>query len=131
MPAIGNITIDDATPTSVVFTPRKADPENSIWKKVGYNASNTFSSSDSVLQLGVSPASAKRPTNRTKIEIALPNPSYTAGTDESLSVARFYGTAVVPEDFSEADRGHFTALVQNFLADSSVTSAIVDNEGQY
>jgi len=131
MPAIGNITINDATPTATVFTPRKADPEKSIWVKSGYNASNTFSAADSLLSLGVSPASGKRPTTRVKGEISFPNPSYVVADGLDLSTARLYVTAIVPDDFSEADRGHFEALCENFISDGVFTSAIVDSEGSY
>jgi len=131
MPAIGDITINDATPTAVVFTPRKADPENSIWVKRGYNSSNTFAAADSLLSLGVSPASSSRPTTRVKAEVAFPNPSYATTDENPISTARAYLTVVIPDDFSQANRDHFEALLQNFVADGVMTSAIADGEGSY
>jgi len=132
MPAIGNITIDDATPASaIVFKPRKADPEKSIWVKNGYNASNTFSAADTILSVGVSPASAKRPTTRVKTELSFPNPSYAVTDTTEMSTARFYTTVIVPDDFSEADRQDFEAFCENFIADAVFTSAVVDSEGSY
>lgn len=130
MPAIGNITINDATPTAVVFTPRKASPEQSIWAKNGYST-NTFAASDAVIKVGVSPPSAKRPTTRASIELSFPDPDYSDTDTDPMSVARFYGTAIVPDNFSATSRGHFEALIQNLMADAVVTAAVEDGEGSY
>lgn len=131
MAAIANLSINDATPTATVFTPRKANPEGSQWTKVGYTPANTFSSADSHAKLGVSPASAKRPTIRVNAEMSFPNPAYVAGSVDDISVARFYGSWVIPEDFSQANRAHFEALCKNYVANAVVTAAVVSVEGPF
>jgi hypothetical protein len=131
MPAIGNITINDATPAARVFVPRRKGPENAIWSLSGWNASNTFAAADCSIRLGVSPASARRPTIRTKMEISIPNPSYVVADESTLSVARVYVTTVVPDDFSQTDRDHVAAITQNLVADGVFDDAVADGAGQY
>lgn len=130
MPSIGDLTLADDV-ANVVFKPRIADPEGSLWVSTGYNANNTASSGDLKASLGVSPASTKRPTNRVKADLAMPNPDYTPGDDKPASVARMGMFVIIPDDFSEVHRNNFKRLVDSFTGSTPFWIAVGDLQGQY
>lgn len=131
MAVIANISLTDATPAAVVFTPRKADPENSVLVKRGYVAANDSALADTLISLGVSPSSAKRPTSRIKFSLTFPNPEYLVTDEAPMSTARAFFEVVVPDDFSVSARQHLYALIDSFVQNANVQSAIEDDEGMY
>lgn len=131
MAAIANISINDATPAAVVFTPRRGGPENSLHVKSAYVAANDFASADCNLTLGLSPASVKRPTTHVNIGLSFPNPDYLVTDENDIDVARLKITGTIPDRFTAANRAHFYALVKNLVADAVITSAFEDLEGAY
>lgn len=131
MPAIGDITLTDNAPVSVVFTPRVANPEGSILAKRGYVAANDFAAADMFLTLGVSPSSPQRPTTRVKTSISLPDPDYLATDTDTMSVARFKGEWIIPDNFTQANRDHLQALVESWVINANLKAAVEDDEGLY
>lgn len=131
MPAIAAITLADATPTNVVFTPRVADPEKSILAKRGYVPANTSAETDILLFTGVSPSSSARATSRSKVALSFPNPDYVPAVGVLPSVARFVGEWIVPSDFSTASRDDFKALTDAAVIHATTDSLVINDEGQY
>jgi hypothetical protein len=131
MADIANVTLTDATPASVVFKPRRKGPENSLHVKTGYVTGNTFAAADCNLTLGVSPASAKRPTTHVNISLSFPDPDYSVTDENDINVARLKISAIVPDMFTVESKEHFYALVASLVGDALVQSAIENGEGAY
>ena len=132
MAAIADITLNDATPTAVVFKPRRKGPENSLHVKSGYVPANDFVTADCNLTLGVSPATSKRPTTHVNLGLSFPDPDYDPATaTKPIDVARLKTVAIIPDSFSAASRAHFNALVKDATSHAVVSTAIEDGEGAY
>jgi len=131
MAQIADITLVDALAANVVYSPRKASPENSVLASRGYNVNVDTAATDMLLSVGVSPASAKRPTSRIKASMAIPNPEYLVTDTAPLSTARVFLDVIVPDDFSQAARDMVNALLADFFSDAAVADAIKSDEGLY
>jgi hypothetical protein len=131
MADIANVSINDATPTAVVFGPRRRGPENSLHVKSAYVAANDFVSADCNLTLGVSPATVKRPTNHVNVGLSFPDPDYLITNEDPIDVARWQIKAIIPDSFTLANRQHFMALGANLMANAVISDAVEDGEGAY
>lgn len=132
MGAIAPITLNDATPTAVVFSPRRKGPENSLHVKNGYVAANDFVTADCQLTLGISPATSKRPTTHVNATLSFPDPDFDPATaTKAIDVARLKVNAIVPDSFVLTSREHFYALCADLLANASLQTAFEDGEGEY
>lgn len=130
MTAIANISLQDATPAAVVFTPRRRGPEKSLHVSSGYGTVDSVLG-DCNLTLGVSPATAKRPTEHVDVTLSFPDPSYDTTSEKLIDVARLKLSFIIPDSFSAANRAHFYALVDSLVGNAVVQTAVEDGEGAY
>lgn len=127
MPAAANIVLNDATPTAHTFVPLSAGPGLTIHAENGValtpSGALQFTSS---LDL----ASAKRSTDRIRLQFSYPVEQTVDGVTSVAYTGRAFVDAAIPVQMTTAERTHLAAFVANMAA-NAVLQGYYTRQPQY
>lgn len=123
----GALTIADGAAANKTFSPIRVAPDLSTFaeKTAGVSAGYYL------LSMGLSPASAQRPTNRIDISLAMPQIQTINGISTVASTGLFKGYFVVPDTWSTSLRKDLRAFVANALDVAIVKTIVEDLDPMY
>jgi hypothetical protein len=128
MPALSTLSISNDGGT----TTQSYDPISTSGDSVTLaDRSALTGAGQSTLSLAFSQRSAKRPTDRVTIKLALPYEETVSGVTTVNHVARAEVSVVIPEQFPATERAKLGELLLDALANASVQSYIQDLEPMY
>lgn len=116
-----------ATPVAKSFAPERVAPDLSAFTERTAAASAGFVR----LSVGLSPASAKRSTNRIPVRLDLPVLQTVNGVNSVAYTGRFNGEFVIPDVMTAAERADLHAYVANALDNALVKAVIKDLDPMY
>lgn len=123
MPSASSLTINDGT-NNKTYVPVAVSPEKSLF----VDRSSTTSAGNPKLVLGLSSATAQRPTNRVSYRFEMPV-EYTAdGITLVRDVPRAITDVVLPDAMTSAERTVFWTLYLNQLANATVKGYVLSLE---
>jgi hypothetical protein len=109
------------------FAPERVAPDLSVFTERSAAVSAGFTR----LSIGLSPANAKRPTNRIPIKLDFPVLSTVNGVSTVAYVGRFDGAFVIPDVMTAAERADLHAFVANALDNALIKGVIKDLDPTY
>lgn len=116
-----------ATPVAKSFAPERVAPDLSVFTERTAAASAGFIR----LSVGLSPASAKRSTNRVTLKLDHPVLSTVNGVSTVAYVGRFDGSFVIPDVMTAAERADLHAFVANALDNALIKGVVKDLDPTY
>lgn len=130
MPVPSTITIADATPTNHVYRPISiGDPSGN---STLINTESATNAGNRSMVLGYSFANAKRKTDKIQVRLNFPKEvTDSNGVVSVKSIGRFIGEYIIPDDWSETERGHFFASVKNLSAHAVVEGYVKSRDPFY
>lgn len=128
MPQItGALSINNGAASAKSFQPERVAPEWSTFTE----RTSTVSAGYPRLGIGLSPASAKRPTNRVDVSFDLPILQVVNGINSVAYTGRFKGYFVIPDTMTALERADLHAYVANGLANTVIRAIIKDLDPTY
>lgn len=125
----GPLSINDglATPVARSFAPMRVAPDQSVFSEKSSAVSAGYKS----LKIGLSSASASRPTNRVDVELQFPVVSTVNGISTVAYTGMFKGYFVMPEVMTATERADLAAFVANALDNAQIRGVIKDLDPLY
>jgi len=128
MPTAVAISLSNAVPTAIVFSPQKIGTPNAVYSA---NSFSTTSAGRPILQMGLTPAVAKRPTSHVDYSLSLPFEHVVDGITKVAFTARSKGQFTLPEEMSDTDRDNFLAMNVDLIAEAIMSAYVKDLEPAY
>jgi hypothetical protein len=127
MPVPAIITIANETPTNMDFRPVRIGEMSTLIGTSVTNAGNPQ------VILGYSFASVNRKTDRIPVRFNLPREvtDVDTGTTSVADTARFVGEFIIPDTWTETERGHFHAYVDNLIGHATVKGYVKSRDPFY
>lgn len=116
----GNLTIADGAAANKTFAPMRVAPEQSSFSEKTAGISAGYIN----LAIGLSAASANRPTNRVDMSLTYPVIQTVNGVSSVASTGLFKGYFVIPDTWDTTLRGNLHAFVANGL-DVAILKAVI------
>lgn len=116
-----------ATPVARSFAPMRVAPDQSVFAE----KTSPVSAGYKLLKVGLSSASAARPTNRVDVELQFPVVSTVNGISTVAYTGLFKGYFVLPDVMTSAERADLAAFVANALDNAQVRGVIKDLDPMY
>lgn len=125
----GPLSINDglATPVARSFAPMRVAPDQSVFCE----KTSAVSAGYKRLKIGLSSASASRPTNRVDVELQFPVISTVGGVSTVAYTGMFKGYFVMPEVMTAAERADLAAFVANSFDNAQIRGVIKDLDPLY
>lgn len=125
----GPLTINDglATPVARSFAPTRVAPERSTFAEKSAAVSAGFKT----LGVGLSLASASRPTNRVDVDLTFPVLQTVSGISTVAYTGLFKGYFVLPDVMTAAERADLAAFVANALDNAQIRAVVKDLDPMY
>jgi hypothetical protein len=120
MSAIANLVVADATPTNKTLYPLSASIASSMYAERSANSVAGNRTAD----VGLSLASAKRPTDRVTAKYNSPKEQLVDGAYVVSGIGRATIEYVVPQDWTDTERNHFATEVANYAASAAVMNTV-------
>lgn len=116
-----------ATPVARLFAPMRVAPDQSVFAE----KTSPVSAGYKLLKVGLSSASASRPTNRVDVELQFPVVSTVNGISTVAYTGLFKGYFVLPDVMTSAERADLVAFVANALDNTQIRGVIKDLDPLY
>jgi len=116
-----------ATPVARSFAPMRVAPDQSVFAE----KTSPVSAGYKLLKVGLSSASASRPTNRVDVELQFPVVSTVNGISTVAYTGLFKGYFVLPYVMTSAERADLVAFVANALDNTQIRGVIKDLDPLY
>jgi hypothetical protein len=129
MPTASAIVLNDgqATPVAHTFQPNQITPQLAVFT----NRDSVTSAGQMTLELGFSPASSKRSTERLSVRFNLPIEATVDGVTAVAYTARFLSDIIIPDSMTASQRADLAAFISNAVSDAIVQGMVTDLDPVY